>query len=99
MAEAAARLDTDSASYHELLRWLRGPGRDVNERFEASLFLYERNVLTHPAPYVTANVNLWPQMDVLLANPGRLAAHPYSPPRTPASRRMPSAIAGSPSPA
>jgi len=42
--------------------------------FELSLFLYERNVLTHPAPYVTANVNLWPQMDVLLANPGRLAA-------------------------
>lgn len=26
------------------------------------------------APYVTANVNLWPQMDVLLANPARLAA-------------------------
>jgi len=42
--------------------------------FELSLFLYERNVLTHGAPYVTANVNLWPQMDVLLANPGRLAA-------------------------
>ena len=41
---------------------------------ELSLFLYERNVLTRPAPYVTANVNLWPQMDVLLANPGRLAA-------------------------
>ena len=42
--------------------------------FELSLFLYERNVLMQPAPYVTANVNLWPQMDVLLANPGRLAA-------------------------
>jgi TRAP-type C4-dicarboxylate transport system substrate-binding protein len=41
--------------------------------FELSLPLYERNVLTHGAPYVTANVNLWPQMDVLLANPGRLA--------------------------
>ena len=25
------------------------------------------------APYVTANVNLWPQMDVLLANPTRVA--------------------------
>jgi hypothetical protein len=25
------------------------------------------------APYVTANVNLWPQMDVLLADPSRLA--------------------------
>jgi TRAP-type transport system periplasmic protein len=41
--------------------------------FELSLFLYERNVLARPAPYVTTNVNLWPQMDVLLANPGRLA--------------------------
>ena len=39
---------------------------------ELSLFLYERNVLTRPAPYVTANVTLWPQMDVLFANPGRL---------------------------
>ena len=26
------------------------------------------------APYVTANVNLWPQMDALFGNPGRLAA-------------------------
>jgi TRAP-type C4-dicarboxylate transport system substrate-binding protein len=42
--------------------------------FEANLLLYERNVLAHPAPYVTANVNLWPQLDVLFANPGRLAA-------------------------
>jgi hypothetical protein len=42
--------------------------------FEMDLFLYERNALAHPAPYVTANVNLWPQMDVLFANPGRLAA-------------------------
>jgi hypothetical protein len=39
---------------------------------ELSLFLYERNVLTRSAPYVTANVTLWPQMDVLFANPGRL---------------------------
>ncbi|HEV8651543.1 MAG TPA: TRAP transporter substrate-binding protein DctP [Actinomycetes bacterium] len=42
--------------------------------FEMSLLVYERNALAHPAPYVTANVTLWPQMDVLLANPGRLAA-------------------------
>lgn len=42
VAEAAAELDTDSAGYGELLRWLRGPGRDVNERFEASLLLHER---------------------------------------------------------
>jgi TRAP-type transport system periplasmic protein len=42
--------------------------------FEMNLLLYERNVLAQPAPYVTANVTLWPQLDVLFANPGRLAA-------------------------
>jgi TRAP-type transport system periplasmic protein len=41
--------------------------------FELNLFLYERSALAQPAPYVTANVSLWPQMDVLLANPNRLA--------------------------
>jgi len=41
--------------------------------FEMNLFQYERTALAQPAPYVTANVTLWPQMDVLLANPGRLA--------------------------
>jgi TRAP-type transport system periplasmic protein len=39
--------------------------------FEMNLLSYERNVLARSAPYVTANVNLWPQMDVLLANPDR----------------------------
>lgn len=42
VAEAAATLDTDSPGYAELLRWLRGPGRDLNERFEATLLLHER---------------------------------------------------------
>ena len=42
--------------------------------FELNLLVYERDGLAHRAPYVTANVNLWPQMDVLFANPGRLAA-------------------------
>lgn len=42
VAEAAAALDTDSAGYAELLRWLRGPGRDMNERFEATLLLHQR---------------------------------------------------------
>jgi TRAP-type C4-dicarboxylate transport system substrate-binding protein len=42
--------------------------------FEMNLLLYARNALANRAPYVTANVNLWPQMDVLLANPGRLGA-------------------------
>jgi TRAP-type C4-dicarboxylate transport system substrate-binding protein len=44
--------------------------------FELSISFYSHLGLglTQRAPYVTANVNLWPQMDVLLANPGRLAA-------------------------
>jgi TRAP-type transport system periplasmic protein len=41
--------------------------------FELSLSLYSHLVLTQRAPYVTANVTLWPQVDVLFANPGRLA--------------------------
>lgn len=42
VAEAAAALDTDSPGYAELLRWLRGPGEDMNERFEATLLLHQR---------------------------------------------------------
>jgi hypothetical protein len=42
VAEAAAALDTDSPGYAELLRWLRGPGSDLNERFEATLLLHQR---------------------------------------------------------
>lgn len=42
VAEAAAALDPDSVAYAELLRWLRGPGRDLNERFEATLLLHRR---------------------------------------------------------
>jgi TRAP-type C4-dicarboxylate transport system substrate-binding protein len=43
--------------------------------FEFGLRLYGSNpTWPHLAPYVTANVNLWPQMDVLLANPARLDA-------------------------
>jgi TRAP-type C4-dicarboxylate transport system substrate-binding protein len=38
--------------------------------FEMGLFLYLfTDGLVEAGPYVTANVNLWPQMDVLLANP------------------------------
>src|SRR5512132_4644781 len=40
---------------------------------EMDLFVYEHGGPVQPAPYVTANVTLWPQMDVLVANPGRLA--------------------------
>jgi P-loop Domain of unknown function (DUF2791) len=42
VAEAAATLDTDGPGYAELLRWLRGPGQDMNERFEATLLLHQR---------------------------------------------------------
>jgi len=42
VAEAAAALDPDSSGYAELLRWLRGPGRDMNERFDATLLLHHR---------------------------------------------------------
>jgi TRAP-type C4-dicarboxylate transport system substrate-binding protein len=42
--------------------------------FEMNLWVYQLNVLPRHAPYVTVNVNLWPQMDVLLANPDRLAS-------------------------
>ena len=41
---------------------------------EMDLFVYERGGPVRPAPYVTANVTLWPQMDVLFANPSRLGA-------------------------
>ncbi len=41
---------------------------------EMDLLVYERNAMAQPAPYVTSNVNLWPQVDVLFANPGRLGA-------------------------
>jgi TRAP-type C4-dicarboxylate transport system substrate-binding protein len=43
--------------------------------FETSVWIHQKNpALAHLAPYVTSNVSLWPQMDVLLANPARLAA-------------------------
>jgi TRAP-type C4-dicarboxylate transport system substrate-binding protein len=41
--------------------------------FETSVWIHQHNpALVHLAPYVTSNVTLWPQMDVLLANPARL---------------------------
>ena len=40
--------------------------------FELGLHLYQGNPdWLQSAPYVTANVNLWPQVDVLLADPSR----------------------------
>lgn len=41
--------------------------------FAKSLLTYQLNDTERLAPYVTANVNLWPGTGVLLANPGRLS--------------------------
>jgi len=42
--------------------------------FEKNLLVYRINRLQQWAPFVTLNVNLWPQSVALLADPGRLAA-------------------------
>lgn len=43
--------------------------------FETSFWVHQHNpALTPLAPYMTSNVTLWPQMDVLLGNPARLEA-------------------------
>jgi len=42
--------------------------------FEKNLLVYGITGLAKSAPYVTANVNLWPQTAALLANPARVAA-------------------------
>jgi hypothetical protein len=41
--------------------------------FEKNLLVYQINGMAGAAPYVTANVNLWPQTVVILADPDRLA--------------------------
>jgi TRAP-type C4-dicarboxylate transport system substrate-binding protein len=47
---------------------------DKLQAFELNLLAYQHNVMAGEAPYVTANVSLWPHTDVLFANPARLAA-------------------------
>jgi TRAP-type C4-dicarboxylate transport system substrate-binding protein len=42
------------------------------EGFEFGLLQYSDPMWSSRAPYVAANVHLWPQMDVVLANPERL---------------------------
>lgn len=42
--------------------------------FELDVRRYVKLGLVAKAPYVAANVTLWPQIDVLFANPGRLAS-------------------------
>jgi TRAP-type C4-dicarboxylate transport system substrate-binding protein len=41
--------------------------------FEINVVIYEHAAYSLRAPYITANVTLWPLMDALLASPGRLA--------------------------
>jgi TRAP-type transport system periplasmic protein len=41
--------------------------------YDLNLVLYEKNLNEHTAPYITANVNLWPRTLALFGNPGRLA--------------------------
>ncbi|MGH3495161.1 MAG: BREX system ATP-binding domain-containing protein, partial [Sciscionella sp.] len=62
VAETAERLDPDSATYLELLRWLRGPGRDINERFDATLLLHQRVATGSPGAdeeFLDAIVRFW----------------------------------------
>ena len=60
------------------VQWREREARLANgtlQGFETSIWIHQRNpALAHLAPYVTTNVTLWPQMDVLLANPARLEA-------------------------
>jgi TRAP-type C4-dicarboxylate transport system substrate-binding protein len=57
-----------------------GPNREAAfadrtiDGFEFGLVGYNDPKWIDPAPYVTSNVNLWPQMDLLIANPARLEA-------------------------
>src|ERR1700759_4738960 len=41
--------------------------------FDLNLVFYHQLSQEHAAPYITANVNLWPRTVALFANPGRLA--------------------------
>jgi TRAP-type transport system periplasmic protein len=57
-----------------------GPERDraldehAIQAFEMNLLGYQQVNLYRRAPYVTANVNLWPQMFAVIGNPARLAS-------------------------
>src|SRR5215217_8325442 len=75
-----------SAGQAQAIRSLGGTPMEISRRarnealldgrlqgLEMDLFVYEHVALAQPAPYVTANVTLWPQLDVLFANPNRLA--------------------------
>ena len=42
--------------------------------FEKNLLIHQINAMEADAPYITANVNLWPQTVAIVVNPDRLAA-------------------------
>ena len=79
----ASAIDALGAKAHEVI----GPERDqalkeaAIQGFEMNLFRYRRLDLIREAPYITSNVNLWPQTLAIIGRPDRLAslgvtAHP-----------------------
>jgi TRAP-type C4-dicarboxylate transport system substrate-binding protein len=51
----------------------QGLGSGAVQGFEKNLLIYRLKNMWNQAPYVTANVNLWPQTLAVIGNPGRLA--------------------------
>jgi TRAP-type C4-dicarboxylate transport system substrate-binding protein len=73
-AEAIRALGATPAQVHRTGRD-EGLANGTIQGFETSIWIHQHNpTLTQLAPYVTSNVTLWPQMDVLLASPARLEA-------------------------
>jgi TRAP-type C4-dicarboxylate transport system substrate-binding protein len=73
-AEAIRALGATPAQVHREGREA-GLERGTIKGFETSIWSHRHDPeLAVLAPYVTSNVTLWPQMDVLLANPARLEA-------------------------
>jgi len=73
-AEAIRALGATPAQVHRTERE-EGLANGTIHGFETSIWIHQHNpALARLAPYVTSNVTLWPQMDVLLANPARLEA-------------------------
>src|SRR5918996_4529196 len=73
-AEAIRALGATPAQVNRTKRE-EGLANGTIQGFETSIWVHQHNpALTRLAPYVTFNVNLWPQMDVVLANPARLEA-------------------------
>jgi len=73
-AEAIRALGATPAQVHRKGR-AEGLEDGTIQGFETSIWSHRHDPeLAVLAPYVTSNVTLWPQMDVLLANPARLEA-------------------------